>query len=117
MDLRFKKKKETLIVFIKGELDLHTSNNLRKGIENKLQENSSLKNVILDLKGINFIDSSGLGAILGCYKKTTLRGGKLFAVSVSPQVKRIFELAGMLSIISVHETFDETKFNFTNSGY
>ncbi len=109
MELHFDKKKDTLLVLVKGELDLHTSDDLRNSIEDHLKENVSLKNIILDLQGIGFIDSSGLGAILGCYKKLMLRDGKLSAVSVSPQIKRIFELSGMLKLISVHETVTDAE--------
>ncbi|AZR72293.1 anti-sigma F factor antagonist [Anoxybacter fermentans] len=112
MELHIKKKKDTLIVQIKGELDLHTADDLRQGIDQYLQKYPSLKNLILDLKGIEFIDSSGLGVILGRYKTIKQRGGNLAAVAVSPRVRRIFELSGMLKIIRIYENKAEAETAF-----
>ncbi len=117
MELVFEKKKDTLFVTIKGELDLHTADELRYKIDLHLNNSGSLKNMILNLRGIDFIDSSGLGVILGRYKLISKRGGKLGAVAVSPQVKRIFELSGMLKLLSIYENTDQAEDAFDISGF
>ncbi|NLY75435.1 MAG: anti-sigma F factor antagonist [Firmicutes bacterium] len=91
-----------LIVQIDGELDLETSPLFREKIETKLNQYELIKHLILDLQKVNFIDSSGLGAILGRFRRLSQEGGRVSAVNVSPQVKRIFELSGLLKIIKIY---------------
>lgn len=116
MDLKFEKKNETLIVRIKGELDMHTADDLRQGIEKYLLDDPSLKNMILELKGVGFIDSSGVGVILGRYKTLRQRNGKMGAAALNPAIKRIFEISGMLKIMSVYETLTDAERAFGVSG-
>ncbi|MGE5605767.1 MAG: anti-sigma F factor antagonist [Bacteroidota bacterium] len=91
-----------LIVQVDGELDLETSPLFREKVESKLNQYEMIKHLILDLKKVNFIDSSGLGAILGRFKRLSQQGGRLSAVNVSPQVRRIFELSGLLKIMEIY---------------
>lgn len=109
MKLKYEQKNKTLILQIKGELDLHTAEDLRSQIDDYLNQYDNIKNMIMDLHGIDFIDSSGLGVILGRYKLIKQRGGKLVIISSSYQVKRIFEVSGMLKIISIYETLEQAK--------
>lgn len=91
-----------LIVRVDGELDLETSPIFREKVESKLNQYEMIKHLILDLGKVNFIDSSGLGAILGRFKRLSQQGGRLSAVNVSPQVQRIFELSGLLKIMKIY---------------
>lgn len=91
-----------LIVQVDGELDLETSPLFREKVESKLNQYEMIKHLILDLKKVNFIDSSGLGAILGRFKRLSQQGGRLSAINVSPQVRRIFELSGLLKIMDIY---------------
>lgn len=91
-----------LIVRVDGELDLVTSPLFREKVEKKLNQYEMIKHLILDLRKVNFIDSSGLGAILGRFKRLSQQGGRLSAVNVSPQVRRIFELSGLLKIMEIY---------------
>ena len=91
-----------LIVRVDGELDLETSPIFREKVESKLNQYEMIKHLILDLQKVNFIDSSGLGAILGRFKRLSQQGGRVSAVNVSPQVQRIFELSGLLKIMKIY---------------
>lgn len=92
-----------LIVRIEGELDMHAAEEFREKVDNAL-DSSGVKNVLLTLKGVTFIDSSGLGVILGRYKKVTQLGGKLLAAHAHPQVERIFKLSGLLQVIQMYSS-------------
>ena len=96
-------KQGVLIVRAEGELDMHVVDEFRRSIDEAF-EKSGVKSIILDLKGVTFIDSSGLGAILGRYKKVNHSGGKLLAANAHPQVKRIFEMSGLLTVIPIFTT-------------
>ncbi len=64
------------------------------------------KTLVLDLGEVEFMDSSGLGAVVGCYKLTQSVGG-LFVCNVRPQVKDIFRLTHMDRIFEVDDGFDD----------
>ena len=102
MKLDFAVHKKTLIVRACGELDLVVADKFRNQVDESLEKNCS-DNIILNLDGVSFIDSSGLGVILGRYKKITMRGGRMAIVGAPAQVKRILELSGVLRITSVYE--------------
>ncbi|WP_027340020.1 STAS domain-containing protein [Halonatronum saccharophilum] len=109
MDLSFKEKEGKLIVSLKGDFDLHTAPGFKEAITKKI--NPQIRGLILNLDGIKFIDSSGLGAILVSYKKIKGLGGELGLLNVTPQVRRIFELSGMLKIINLYSSEKEALDN------
>ncbi|NLG80545.1 MAG: anti-sigma factor antagonist [Firmicutes bacterium] len=96
-----------LVVRLSGELDLGTAPEFRGRVEEELDARPDVTCMFLVLRDVTFIDSSGLGVILGRYKRLRARGGSLVAVSPSPQVRKVFELSGLATIIPVCETEDE----------
>jgi len=99
-------RESTLLVYISGDFDMAVSDNVRFHIDERLDE-GRVKNIILDLKGVTFIDSSGLGVILGRYKRIGLTGGKMSIVGPQPPVQRILELSGVMKIIKCYEAEEE----------
>ena len=91
------------IVRIEGELDLSSVNEFRQ-IADKVLDNQRSKYLLMNLEELTFIDSSGLGAILGRYKKVNLLGGRIFVTNVKPQITRIFQLSGLHKILAVYPT-------------
>jgi len=96
-----------LVAHISGELDLNTAPSFRRAVENELDANPGVENIVLILRDVTFIDSSGLGVILGRYKRLRSHGGRVIAAAPSPLVRRAFELSGLASIIPICETEDE----------
>jgi len=62
------------------------------------------EHVLLSLKDLQFMDSSGLGVILGRYKLIKSRGGRMVVCDTHANVKRLFELSGLFKIISFYDT-------------
>jgi len=93
-----KKEKDYLVVSISGEVDISITDSLREDIDRALQD-YGLNNLIFDLSGVEFVDSAGLGVILGRYKKVAARGGKVYLAGARPQVKKILELSGLLGLM------------------
>ena len=87
-------KNGALIVRVTGDIDHHSAIGLREEIDGEL-ERSSPKEMILDLGGTDFMDSSGLGLILGRVRKTGERGIRLTLLNPSEQIIRILRLAGV----------------------
>lgn len=95
----------SLVVKVKGELDLLTAETFRNLVERDLNRTGA-QNLILDLEGLTFIDSSGLGVVLGRYRRIREQGGKMAITGVKPHVKRILDLAGLMRIINIYEAAD-----------
>jgi len=110
MLLRFEPLDDNIIVTLKGELDHHSAEEVRTRVDDILDKDG-YKNLIFNFSGVNFMDSSGIGAVIGRYKKMSLRGGKVCLTNVTPTVKRIFELSGMFKIISMYDNIEEALRN------
>ena len=95
-----------VVARVTGELDMHSANEFRQAVDSAL-ETSGTKNILLNLQGVTFIDSSGLGVILGRYKRISVLGGKMLMAHVQPQVVRILELSGLLNIITLSNSESE----------
>lgn len=98
-------KEDILVVRLSGELDHHEAEILRTKWKDMMYKNS-IKHVILNLESITFMDSSGLGVILGRYKETLQLGGELVVCSVTPPIDRLFDMSGLYKIIRAEK--DET---------
>ncbi|GAB6098984.1 anti-sigma F factor antagonist [Halanaerocella petrolearia] len=109
MQLLFEKVDNNLIVKLEGEFDLNTADYFKKEVGKKITAGN--KRLILDLEGVEFIDSSGLGAILSKYKVLNKEGGYLVAVNLTPQVKRIFEVSGILKLLEIYSSRQEALDN------
>jgi stage II sporulation protein AA (anti-sigma F factor antagonist) len=93
-----------LAVRIKGEIDHHSAVEMRGGIDGEIRERRPLK-LILDLSAVDFMDSSGLGLILGRYSAIKEVGGELLVLNPNEGVMKILKLAGAERIIRI-ETVD-----------
>ncbi len=103
MNLKVKHYGNTLKVSVSGELDLKVADRFREALDTYLDRHPG-SNLLLDLSRVNFIDSSGLGVILGRYKRLS-KGGRVMVISgAKPQVRRILELSGIMKIIGVYST-------------
>ena len=103
MVLKLEKKIErlTLLLRLDGELDMHTAAMVRQAIDLEI-EKRGIRTVILNLQDVRFVDSSGLGVIIGRYKKLLPIGGKLKITNVPPHIFKIMELSGLPKIISFY---------------
>jgi stage II sporulation protein AA (anti-sigma F factor antagonist) len=91
-------KHNVLCIRLAGELDHHTAEELRQKVTAKLEENP-INHIVLNLGKLSFMDSSGLGVILGRYKQIKNGGGEMVVCSISPAVERLFEMSGLFKII------------------
>ncbi|OEF97237.1 anti-sigma F factor antagonist [Vulcanibacillus modesticaldus] len=98
--------RNTLIVRLEGELDHHTSEMVREKIDKELAK-GIVKNLLFNLEHLTFMDSSGLGMLLGRYKKIRQSEGKMSICCLQPSVYKIFELSGIFKILSVFENESE----------
>ena len=102
-ELEIKEGKGVLEVAIKGEIDHHGAVGVRARIDAKISEISPKKTVI-DLSGIEFMDSSGLGLIMGRYALMQKMGGTLSVRNPNDRIVKIFEMAGLDKIVEIEST-------------
>jgi anti-anti-sigma factor len=89
----------SVLVVASGEIDLATSPHLRAELR---KEEAQAPNVVLDLRAVTFIDSSGLGVIVGQQKRAQEEGRKFsIAVDRTTAVQRILDLSGLIQILDV----------------
>lgn len=96
-------KKDVLIVRIAGELDHYTAEKIRKEWQEKMYINH-IKHVIVNLKDVPFMDSSGIGVILGRYKEVLQLGGEMVICHTSPDIKRLLDMSGLFKIVRLEES-------------
>lgn len=91
---------ELLVVRIIGEIDHHSAVGMRTGIDGEIIEHRP-KKLILDLSSVDFMDSSGLGLILGRYAAVQKVGGELVVLNPNDGVVKILKLAGAERILKI----------------
>ncbi|GGH42843.1 stage II sporulation protein AA (anti-sigma F factor antagonist) [Paenibacillus sp. JGP012] len=91
-----------LIVRLSGELDHHTADMVRMQMDEAIQRRQS-EHLVLSLKDLQFMDSSGLGVILGRYKLIKNKGGKMVVCDVNAPVYRLLEMSGLFKIMPIYE--------------
>ena len=93
-------KDDVLWVKPTGDIDHHTAKDMREAIDELIVKNNPGE-LELDLSAIDFMDSSGLGLVLGRYKKQADTGGKFKIINPSRHIMRILQLAGVEKIIRI----------------
>lgn len=91
-----------LVVYIAGDIDHHSAKRMREETDMLLVQLAP-KKLILDLNGVSFMDSSGLGLVLGRYKKAKSAGIDFCVINCDKRILRIFEMAGMERIVNIKE--------------
>lgn len=103
MNITTEKIKNTMVIYLNEErLDAHNSTELKAEIL-RFFEDGNLS-LLIDLKNVRFIDSSGLGALVSGFKNATSRHGILKLSSLQPQVKSMFELTRLHRVFEIFPT-------------
>ncbi len=89
-----------LCIRMPQEVDHHGAAGIRERADRLLLD-ERVKNIVFDFEGTTFMDSSGLGIIIGRYRKISCFGGKVYAVNVNERISRILKTSGMTAIIEV----------------
>lgn len=106
MEISFESSKETLIIAMKGELDHFASDNIKEEINKRLTYQNYL-NIIFNFYGVSFMDSSGIGMLIGRYREVDMRGGRIAACCINRELMRIFDISGIKNIIRIFDSVEE----------
>lgn len=102
MDMTTLVKDEKMIIYLSGEIDHHSAREIRDGAD-RLIISHRPTTFILDLAGVDFMDSSGLGLVLGRYRKIKELGGDMFISNASARTAKILKMAGVDKLIKTIE--------------
>ncbi|SES36233.1 STAS domain-containing protein [Salipaludibacillus aurantiacus] len=87
------------VAYLSGEVDVYTASKLKETLT-PLAEQSD-KNLIVDLSGVDYIDSTGLGIFIGTLKTTEKTGNTLMLTGLNERVRRLFEITGLNEVIDI----------------
>ena len=102
MQVLFRTEKEKLTVYLSGDIDHHTSVQIRNSIDEQLQKIMP-KELLLDFHDVHFMDSSGVGLVMGRYKVASVYGCNVIVCSMPDNVARIMKMSGLGKIITFEE--------------
>jgi anti-sigma B factor antagonist len=95
-----------MVVMVREErLDAHNSDELKAEMSRLFE--SGTKNLVVDLKEVRFIDSSGLGVLVSGFKNASTHQGSIKLCSLQTQVKSMFELTRLQRVFDIYQTIDE----------
>ena len=98
MESIYKKEDKQLIFKLQEDIDECSVQKIRRKLDNEI-ERYMPKEVIFDFNNVSFMDSAGIGLIIGRYKLATMLGGKVLVANMGQPVRKIFEMSGMQKII------------------
>lgn len=106
MDLQINVRKvgEANIIDLNGELDAYTSPRFREVMLDLIEDGGA--KLVINMANVEYIDSSGLGALVGGLKRASERHGRIVVVCTSPQVKKVFEITGLEKVFPIYDSED-----------
>lgn len=90
---------KTLYVLLSGELDEYTAPNVRKNLDILLETQKGFVQIVMDLSELSFMDSTGIGVLIGRYKKMREVNKPIFISNPSRNAERIFKMSGLYDIM------------------
>ena len=98
MELNAQERGSRLSVQLSGELDHHSAEQTRIMLDTLLRD-VTVHELVLDLSGMTFMDSAGIGVILGRFRKLSMRGGRMIVRGMNASVDRLFQMSGIYAIV------------------
>ncbi len=102
MDIKFKKNNQGLVVYVYGELDEHNASSAKTVLDKLLLDNLNSSHVVFDLSGLSFMDSTGIGLLIGRYKKLKQFNIPTYISGATASAEKVIELAGLYNIMPKH---------------
>lgn len=94
---------DTIVIAVRGELDIGTAPALRSALMEAIEERPGAR-IVADLEGLDFVDSAGLGILIGGRKRAQAGDGDLVLVSTGRNVTKILDLTGLMRVFEVYSS-------------
>ncbi len=107
MDLSLETRQENgrTIIEVGGEIDVYTAPKLRECITNLVDEGQV--DLVIDLEQVEFMDSTGLGVLVGIYHRLRARDGTMSFMGVNDRVRRVFHVTQLTKIFVLHRSLED----------
>lgn len=99
MEVKYSVFGDKLFFYLNGELDEHYAKGVKEYIETVLNKNPKATDVVFNMSGLSFMDSTGIGMLLGRYKKLKKQGVKCFIEKPTVSVEKVLELSGIYEVM------------------
>jgi anti-sigma B factor antagonist len=105
LGLEVTKRERSVVVTVTGEVDVATAPRLRSQLVSLVGDGE--RRIICDLEGVDFLDSTGLGVLVGALKRARTHGGELIMVCTQRRLLKVFEITGLTRVFEFFDTADE----------
>lgn len=105
LDINEAERGEYTVVCVGGEIDVYTSPTLRDRLTSALDR--GVTNLVIDLSGVQFLDSTGLGVLVGAMRRIESVRGKLIVVCDRPHILKVFETTGLTTWLDIRSNLDD----------
>jgi anti-sigma B factor antagonist len=92
------------VLSVRGEVDVYTAPQLREQLIQLVD--AGQRQIIVDLEGVEFLDSTGLGVLVGGLKRVRSHDGDLGLVCTQRRILKVLEITGLTKVFTIHETVD-----------
>ena len=110
MNMRFENKGEVVVCSVDGEIYINTSPSIKKMFDKAMQKKS--ERVVVNLKSVTYVDSSGLATLVEILKNIRQYGGKLKLSNLSPKIKSLFEITKLEKLFDIQPDEEEAIASF-----
>ena len=105
LDLETSKQGETNVVSLRGEIDVYTAPRLRQALIDLVE--GGAKDIVVDMDRVDFLDSTGLGVLVGGLKRVKSNEGEMKLVVTQDRIMKIFDITGLSKVFPIHGSLDE----------
>ena len=106
MEVTYIPKHRLILVRVTGEIDHHSAESIRRVTEKEIRRTSAI-NIAFDFGLVTFMDSSGIGMIIGRYKTASSLGGSVIVFDANEQVMRLMDMSGLSRLVIISETMQK----------
>ena len=99
MEIKYRKTRDAFTVYVGGELDEYSASKAKDILDKLLIDNINTSKVVFDLSGLSFMDSTGIGVLLGRYKTLKKVGIPIYIQNPSVSINKILQISGLYEIM------------------
>ncbi len=93
------------VLSVRGEVDVYTAPKFRERLIELVSDGKH--RIVVDLEGVEFLDSTGLGVLVGGLKRLRSHDGDLLLVCTQPRILKVFEITGLTKVFGIHDSVDQ----------
>jgi anti-sigma B factor antagonist len=105
LDLEITTRGSTSVISLAGEVDVYTAPRLRQALVDLVSQGAT--DIVVDMERVDFLDSTGLGVLVGGLKRVKSNDGDLRLVVTHDRIMKIFDITGLSKVFPIHASLDE----------